>query len=771
MLSPEQRSSVDNGIWLCQTCSRLIDRDTVKYTKELLLNWKTGAELRAITLLEIPELPSNRDEPILYLPETDPAVSWLAFSARATKFIGREKEKAAIERFLSIKQNFAWWLITGPAGAGKSRLALETCRDKMPYWRAGFLSKTEQFRDWPRFLPTRPTLVVMDYVASRANEVGSILLQLSRSSAHLPFPVRVLLLERDRGTWWSEAVRDSSQSESAKISAHLFEDEIPKLKGLTPDQLTALARDICQSVGASWTQSTEREFKRRMHTLDVLGRPLFAMMATHFLGLGTLIIGVSTSLLDTVLNKELGRRRVLISDSKKLPAIENLILLATLVGSLRPLEGRFDFLKTTNAKDLLPDVSLIDFKLYCDLVSAPSNETSLAGLQPDILGERLVLNKIADLHPLDQSFKNLLFVAWTFQGVGLCDFIVRSASDFPDHPSLVKLCDLPLDAPEMRVRWGRLVAELVRVTGKSDSAFSQSLMAKLRKLSDIFEGEYDLRTECARAELYLGNILMFVDEKVEAALAQFQATMTRAGAGSDMEASAINNRGIIHSQMKNAENAFEDWSEVIKNKGASDEARACSFNNRADIFVERGNHDKAIADRSSVLALKNTSPDRRYIALIRRSCSYLATNQIDKALEDLGTLLSMDDMASQQKSEALILRGKIHTSLGERKKAQQDFGEVLAMDQTFAGAVEKALVGLADLSRLDSDLDRAEVYLTDALESGEIGRDTFIDGLIVTARLLDDAGESKESQEVWEAVARDPRATPEQRAIAKKYVP
>lgn len=35
-LSAEQRSSIDNGIWLCQTCSKLIDTDEKKYTIELL---------------------------------------------------------------------------------------------------------------------------------------------------------------------------------------------------------------------------------------------------------------------------------------------------------------------------------------------------------------------------------------------------------------------------------------------------------------------------------------------------------------------------------------------------------------------------------------------------------------------------------------------------------------------------------------------------------------------------------------------------------------
>jgi hypothetical protein len=50
--TPEQRASADNGIWLCQTCAKLIDNDEVHYDIDRVRNWKRGAEEGAKRALE-----------------------------------------------------------------------------------------------------------------------------------------------------------------------------------------------------------------------------------------------------------------------------------------------------------------------------------------------------------------------------------------------------------------------------------------------------------------------------------------------------------------------------------------------------------------------------------------------------------------------------------------------------------------------------------------------------------------------------------------------
>ncbi len=51
-MTSQERKSFENGIWLCQSCSKLIDTDVVRYSKETLLSWKQIAEQLSIIEIE-----------------------------------------------------------------------------------------------------------------------------------------------------------------------------------------------------------------------------------------------------------------------------------------------------------------------------------------------------------------------------------------------------------------------------------------------------------------------------------------------------------------------------------------------------------------------------------------------------------------------------------------------------------------------------------------------------------------------------------------------
>jgi len=51
-LTPDERRSLSNGIWLCYTCAKLIDSDKSAYTTEKLHEWRQDAETAAKLALE-----------------------------------------------------------------------------------------------------------------------------------------------------------------------------------------------------------------------------------------------------------------------------------------------------------------------------------------------------------------------------------------------------------------------------------------------------------------------------------------------------------------------------------------------------------------------------------------------------------------------------------------------------------------------------------------------------------------------------------------------
>ena len=52
-MSTDERKSYENGIWLCQSCSKLIDSDVTRYPVEKLNRWKSNVE--EATSLELEE--------------------------------------------------------------------------------------------------------------------------------------------------------------------------------------------------------------------------------------------------------------------------------------------------------------------------------------------------------------------------------------------------------------------------------------------------------------------------------------------------------------------------------------------------------------------------------------------------------------------------------------------------------------------------------------------------------------------------------------------
>ena len=63
-MTSAERKDIQNGIWLCQSCSKLIDSDDIRYTVDLLHKWKQLSEEAAILELESASPAQNTEQDI-----------------------------------------------------------------------------------------------------------------------------------------------------------------------------------------------------------------------------------------------------------------------------------------------------------------------------------------------------------------------------------------------------------------------------------------------------------------------------------------------------------------------------------------------------------------------------------------------------------------------------------------------------------------------------------------------------------------------------------
>jgi putative lipoic acid-binding regulatory protein len=428
-------------------------------------------------------------QPALTLPlEPDTEENRFLFAARRAEFVGRAAEMEALRRFLSSDAPFSYWIVEAPGGAGKSRLGLNLCLEQQGTWRAGFRRSFAQDEwNWEAWKPSVPTLVVADYANEVAEDLGEVVRGLvGRSDAGmLSEKVRILLLVRDSGAEWS----------SRFLGTGLRRATTERVRHEAPLQISPLTADELWAVLTTYVQPgsvvpPKDQALARLAELDEQGRPLFAAFAGDAISHGHDLRGWDQeSLVRGVLEREREHwRRSGVTEHD-----ENLFVLATMTGGLTPA--------AIPNLPVLPAGGSGSDRFSPDRYRTMSGDRAterLEPMQPDILGELFVLEKLKPGYDGDTAWRPLTESAWSIAPVGMFAFVTRCGADFASHQALPRLLDVHPRAALTRFAWSVAAANLLTFCGSVGRlAEAEALYGQLWELNLAHPDEAALREQQA----------------------------------------------------------------------------------------------------------------------------------------------------------------------------------------------------------------------------------------------------------------------------------
>ena len=702
---------------------------------------------------------------------------------RSIDMVGRETELTDLRAWLRKEPAISLRVLTGNAGYGKTRLALELIEEMAPQgWCAGFLTRAElkRFRgqhnlaDWGW---NAPTLAVVDYAATSVRDLHAWLKELANNpvwenaEVRNEWPLRLLLLERQavRGCgWWAEVF---GVGDDAAVLEKLADPAEPV--ALMPlddgNQRRAILTKTLACLGSTVTlpaPGDDTDFDRRLTELTWGGVPLLLMIAAitaERVGFGQVLAMGSEELAFSVAETELARIRKVV-ESRDVP--KNLAPLVDHVAAVVTLRQGLtaDAMREMIAQESeklgynLPSGSAAVRDAFA--VALPDVAGGIAAIEPDMIGEALLLRvwpetntlalpAIARAHAADPDA-----VAKTV--IRTCqDYVIRGhryplnwlekiRTDSVDLNTLVDLSNaMPMDTLELREIAAALattVVDTIKSRGDDLKDLDQLaiLAASLNHLSNRFSA-------LGRREEALAAIEEAVAIRRDLAATRpdaFRPDAFRPDLAGSL--SNLSNRFSALGRREEALAAIEEAVAIQRDLAATrpDAFRpdlAGSLNNLSAHFSALGRREEALASNEEAVVIQRDLAAARPDAF--RPDLATSLNNLSAHFSELGR--REEALASNEEAVAILrdlaaarpdaFRPNLATSLnnlsahfselGRREEALASIEEAVAIQRDLAATRPDLAGSLSNLSNRFSALGRREEALASIEEAVAILRD------------------------------------------------
>jgi tetratricopeptide (TPR) repeat protein len=329
--------------------------------------------------------------------------------------LARDNAVRDLQHWIAPGRDVSIRVLTGGAGRGKTRLALELVRKaSQDGWLAGFVEQGEldRFRgeqNVAEWAWDKPTLIVVDYAASRVDQLRDWIGELGDAAIESGRPpLRMLLLERQaqRAIGWLASVFAHGQDDRSRAAVSLLDppepvelaaiDDIASRRQIFATLLARKRADLtAPELGA------DAEFDRLLRDEKWSGDPLFLMMAGLVAGtdgVKNALALTHTDLATTIAQRELDRIGRIAAGAgidagnrrRPGPLAQHIAVLATLVQGLSLKDARTLIEEESKRLGSVPDINPTVEALR-DGLPGTGGGPEIAPILPDIVGEAAII--------------------------------------------------------------------------------------------------------------------------------------------------------------------------------------------------------------------------------------------------------------------------------------------------------------------------------------------------------------------------------------------
>jgi tetratricopeptide (TPR) repeat protein len=584
-----------------------------------------------------------------------------AYRTDVVPLLGRDNAVQDLQHWIAADRDASIRVLTGGAGRGKTRLALELVRKAAHEgWLAGFVEQGEldRFRaqhNVAEWAWDKPVLIVVDYAASRVDQLRDWIGELVDASIESGRPpLRMLLLERQaqRAIGWLASVCGHGQDDRSRAAISMLDPPEPVELAAIDDiasrrQIfaTLLARKRADLTAPALGADTE--FDRLLRDEKWSGDPLFLMMAGLVAGtdgVKNALALTRTDLATKIAQRELDRiGRIaagagLAQGSRRHPGLlaQHIAVLATLCQGLTLADARTLIEEESQRLGSSADINATIAALRDGLPGA-GDGPEIAPILPDIVGEAAIICWFGNGGELSglgiDPLASIHRTASTALG-RVSQVLVRTAQDFAaagrDEPvrwlyAIAQATEADLDAlmtianalPHQTLALRELAVEL-----------EQSIADRLRVVVTGGEAAEAAHPLLSASLTNLGNRLSNLGRREEALAASQEAVdiyrrlaQTRPDAFLPGLARSLNNAGAMLSNLGRREEALAASQEAVDIDRRLAQTRpdaflpdlASSLNNLGIRLSNLGRREEALAASQEAVAIRRrlaqTRPD------------------------------------------------------------------------------------------------------------------------------------------------------------------